>query len=333
MTWKSALRSAEAVIRRAERESLKRQRELERKRKHLEKMQELERAEYEVQVYENSIDVICSYHKECSDDWDWETIKNSAPPLKPNKSNKNEYRAQSAFESFKPNIMHKLLKNVEIKRHNLEKRVEEGRQSDEDRYQKETEEFAQNYSEWELSHSLSTKILAGDIQACADAIDQVDIFNEFCKNGSKVVSTINEENLLEVTFLVNGEDVIPSEKKTLLASGKLSVKKMTKSAFYELYQDYVCSITLRIAREIFALLPAHMIILTAEGEQLNTKTGYIETQPIVSVAIPRETLNSLNLSMLDPSDSMDNFIHRMKLLKTKGFQPIERLSSTEIFSS
>ena len=110
MTWKSALRSAGAAIRRAERESLKRQRELERKRKHLVKMEELERAEYEVQVYENNIDVICSYHKECSDDWDWETINNSDPPIKPKKSNKNEYLAQSAFESFKPNIMDKLLK-------------------------------------------------------------------------------------------------------------------------------------------------------------------------------------------------------------------------------
>lgn len=58
MGWKGTLRSIRAAQRRAEREAQRRRRELERQRKQLEKMRELERAAYEVQVYENYIDLL-----------------------------------------------------------------------------------------------------------------------------------------------------------------------------------------------------------------------------------------------------------------------------------
>jgi hypothetical protein len=108
---------------------------------------------------------------------------------------------------------------------------------------------------------------------------------------------------------------------------------MTKSNFYELYQDYVCGAVLRVARELFALLPIEMVLVTATGTLLNTQTGHMEEQPILSVAMPRKTLEKLNLDMIDPSDSMSNFIHRMKFMKTKGFAKVERISPEELQSS
>jgi hypothetical protein len=43
------------------------------------------------------------------------------------------------------------------------------------------------------------------------------------------------------------------------------------------------------------------------------------------VKIYRETLSRLNLDAIDCSDAMQNFEHRMKFLKTAGFQPVEKL--------
>jgi len=105
---------------------------------------------------------------------------------------------------------------------------------------------------------------------------------------------------------------------------------MPKTKYYELYQDYVCGAVLRVARELFALFPIEMIIVTAVAELLNTKTGHLEIQPILSVVIPRETINKLNFELIDPSDSMGNFLHQMKFLKTKGFQPVREIHSSEI---
>ena len=171
------------------------------------------------------------------------------------------------------------------------------------------------------------------MDAYTDAIGHADPFSELNQFGSKIDFKVNTNSQVEVTLNVNGEDIVPSEIKTLLQSGKLSVKKMTKSRFYELYQDYVCSSALRIARELFALLPIETANVTAVGKLLNTKTGYMEEQPILSITIPRETLSRLNFDLLDPSDSMDNFLHKMKFSKTKGFQPIERILHSNLNSS
>jgi len=330
MGWKGTLRSISAAQRRAEREALKRQRELERQQKRLEKMQELERASYEVQVYENYIEILTSIQKDCSDPWNWESIQSMPPPDEPTKTNTNEKLAQSNLDAYKPGFGDRMLKRVDTKRNELAVAVEDGRKKDEQAYQDAFVEYKQAYSDWEAIRELATRILSGDIDAFTDAIRQADPFSEISQLGSAIRFTVNEDFLVEATIHVNGEDVIPNETKTLLKSGKLSVKKTTKTKFYELYQDYVCGAVLRVARELFALLPIEMAIVTAVGELLNTKTGHMEEQPILSVAIPRQTLSKLNFDMLDPSDSLDNFLHRMKFLKTKGFQAIERIQPSDI---
>jgi len=103
-----------------------------------------------------------------------------------------------------------------------------------------------------------------------------------------------------------------------------------KSKFYEIYQDHVCSCILRVSRELFALLPIEVVIVTAMSDILNTQTGHMEEKPIVSVAFPKKTIESINFDMIDPSDSMTNFVHRMNFKKTKGFEAVERLTFDEL---
>lgn len=100
---------------------------------------------------------------------------------------------------------------------------------------------------------------------------------------------------------------------------------MTKSNYNELYQDYVCSVVLRIAREIFALVPINEIVITAKDEMLDSKTGYKNLEIILSVFIVRNTIESLNLNNIDPSDSMQNFIHNMNFKKTTGFSSVKQV--------
>jgi hypothetical protein len=87
---------------------------------------------------------------------------------------------------------------------------------------------------------------------------------------------------------------------------------------------------LRVARETFALLPVEIVIVTAMGEVLNSATGHVEELPILSAAIPRATLQRLNFAMLDASDSLRNFVHRMDFKKTRGFVPVNRIEPGEL---
>jgi hypothetical protein len=101
---------------------------------------------------------------------------------------------------------------------------------------------------------------------------------------------------------------------------------MPQGQFSELYQDYICGCVLRVANETFALLPFETVIVTAVGDVLNTQSGHVEVKPLLSVVIPRGTLEKLNLDGIDPSDSMRNFVCRMDFKKTKGFMAVDRIA-------
>lgn len=330
MGWKGTLRSIQAAQRRAEREAQRRRRELERQRKQLGKMQELERAAFEFQEHENYIALLLSVHKESSEVWDWEAIYSSEPPAKPTQSHDHEKSAWAKYAGFKPGVFDKLLERTEAKRDKLLDTVEEARRTDEREYQEALQAYEQEYSDWETTRELAGKILAGDPETYLDAIRQTDPFSDISELGSSIGFRAENGRLVEATLHVNSEQVVPSEAKSLLKSGKLSVKSMPKGRFYELYQDYVCGCVLRVARELFALLPIEMVMVNAMGSLLNTQTGYMEEKPILSVAIPRKTLEGLNIDMLDPSDSMSNFVHRMAFKKTKGFGTVEALTPSDL---
>jgi hypothetical protein len=206
----------------------------------------------------------------------------------------------------------------------------EAKKIDEREYQESLRAYEQEHRDWEAACELASQVLSGNPEAYLDAIRQTNPFSDIAELGSSVEFQVYGEFLVEAILHVQGEDVIPSEVKSLLKSGKLSVKQMPKSKFYELYQDYVCGCVLRIARELFALLPIKMVTVNAVGELLNTETGYKEMKPILSVAIPQETLRNLNLEMIDPSDSMGNFVYRMAFKKTKGFQAVEAIKPSEL---
>jgi hypothetical protein len=102
---------------------------------------------------------------------------------------------------------------------------------------------------------------------------------------------------------------------------------MAKGKFNEVYQDYVCSCVLRVANEIFSVIPDSKVVVTAVDELLNSKTGHLEESPILSVCVSMHTLESLNMDAIEPSDSMNNFIHNMSFKKTKGFEAVSSVDT------
>ena len=329
-TWRGVARTLAAAQRRSEREAARQQRELEKQQKLYDKMHELERAAYEVELYENHIEVLSSVHKDCGEELQWEKIKEDNPPTKPTRSSNHENKAQSTLDNYSPGLTDKLFRRVESKKAELEKAIEDARTRDGQEYQDAVKEYEQMYADWEASRELASSILDGNIDAYVEAIKETDPFSEIKHLGSSIEFKALDIHIIEATLHVNNDIVIPREVKSLLRSGKLSIKDMTKSKFYELYQDYVCGCALRIARELFALLPIEMAIINTVGMILNAKTGHMEEQPILSVAIPGQTLSTLNFDSLDPSDSMENFVHNMKFRKTKGFDAVKRIQTSDL---
>lgn len=346
MGWKSVARSfgvpttTRGVIRRMgassrsssswERDARRRQRELERQQKELTKMQELERARYEVNVYENYIEVIRSIHKECGDSWNWTELQASNPPHKPQLKNENELAAQKKHDGYVPSFLDKLFHRINKKRAAFKKEIEKAKESDQFVYKSALSEYEEEYQEWTKVTDLARRICSDDLNAYDETIKQINPFEEIEKIGSSISFDCKSKDLVTCNLQVPDEKIIPKEAKSLLKSGKLSVKQIPQNKYYDLYQDYVCGCVLRIAREAFALLPIEMIIVNAKGNWLSKKTGHIENVTILSAAMPRKTIESLNFDSIDPSDSMRNFLHKMDLKKGQGFNPVEDIKPEEL---
>lgn len=329
MGYKGTIRGVGSAIRAIERESRRRQRELERQQKEAARMQELERAAYEVEVYENYINVISSIHKEYGDVYDWEKIKSSNPPIEPKHKNKHEHEAQKALNSYSPSFSDKIFKKIEKKIARFKEDLEKAKELDKAEYEKALEEYKKDYEEWKTLNDMAKRLCSGDYEIYPEVIKFINPFEEISEYGSEIKFQVINKDFIVADVKVREKDVIPTEVKSLLKSGKLSMKTMPKTKFNELYQDFVCGVSLRVAKELFALLPIEKTVINAICSMLNTKTGHMEDMPILSVYFPKETLVSLNFDMIDPSDSMENFVHRMNFKMSQGFNPIEKLNPSE----
>lgn len=324
MGWKGTLRSVNATVNKIERESKKRERELEKRRKNLQKMEELEQASFEVEEYENYIDNIKSLHKEFSQKINWEELINKEKPSKP-KFNEEKIKSLTyEVENYKGTFFQRLFNTVEKNKQKLERNILQLKKEEELKYKEELKDYDLLLLKIEKDKKDAEKVIKHDETTISNLINEINPFEEIDKLGTKIKFFFSN-GILNVDLNVHSTNIIPSETKSLLKSGKLSTKKMTKGNYNELYQDYVSSAVLRVAREIFNLFPLNEIIVTAKDELLNSKTGHKELEPILSVYIVRNTFENLNLNNIDPSDSMENFIHNMNFKKTIGFLSVDKV--------
>jgi hypothetical protein len=77
-------------------------------------------------------------------------------------------------------------------------------------------------------------------------------------------------------------------------------------------------------------LPVGSVLVHVVGDLLNTSTGNIDSEAILSVLLVRKTMTKLKFATLDASDSMNNFVHRMSYHKTKGFLAVTPIDPSEI---
>ena len=340
------------------REAKRVQREIERKQKEIDRLNELQRAALEVQAYENYINRLQSIHKDCADVHNWLEIATSAPPLevKPDGPpiqrtvdpvHDEEKYYTNLIDNYKPNFFARLFKWDKRKLKKWNSLLESGRLADEQKtlnlqkaareeYENATQKYQadcvsarKEFEEALEAHKrlieLARRINSGDTDAYAIVLEDLDPFNEISEFGSDIDCTICSPKRAKAVITVHDDTVIPKQAKSLLKSGKLSVKDLPVGRFNEIYQDYVCSASLRIARDLFAILPFDEIIVTTTGRYLDKSTGNEEEGPILSVLFDRPMFMKLNFDALDPSDSMSNFKCNMAFKKNQGMVGTEEI--------
>jgi hypothetical protein len=319
---RATLRSIQAAHRKQEREAQRRRRDLERQAKEQAKLSALEQARLEVEMYENRLDVLLSIHKQQGEILDWSLIEASLPPPRPSRACHHELRTKlQLITSPAPNP----------EEHSTA--LQSACLLDEMAFQAEEQAYLEALSQWTDMKDLARRIRRGDPKAYTEAMTELSPLAELSDLGSSMHFTVHNLDLIICEVDLNGVSAIPPETKSLTSSGKLSVKTMPRGRFHGLYQDYVCGCVLRVCREVFALLPANLVLITAFVDWVDSSTGGSSRQPILSVALPRDQVSSLDFEALDPSDSVENFLHRGDFKasrKAEAFQPITPLTPGDL---
>ena len=289
-------------------------------------------------------ETLLTIHQDASEDVDWVFAANEPIPeppsiIPPARLTTYQDEAQLALDTYQPSQIDRLFGKPGARQKQLAAAIDEAKIRDEERYRirlqeidQQNREYEQHVQEWQARVEFAGRVLEREVDAWHDVMsDQLDLFYEMRGLGESV-DFLMMPHCIYATLQTHKEEKIPQDELQYLASGRTSYRPMSKTRFYEVYQDYVCGATVRVAREIFAFLPVPQVIVTAVIPTYNKQTGQPINSPVLSVHFTRETMQLINWRHVDPSESLNNFQHRMDFKKLKGLQPIEPIRLDEDLS-
>lgn len=250
-------------------------------------------------------------------------IANEEEPVAPKNNEENENIAKLALSNYTVAFWHKWFGIESRIRNRLAAALVNAKNQDNKISTEKQRDFQKQKQDWTERKAIADNIVDNE-KVMADTLEKYLQIGDLTI-GRNVSFDVSDNKEIDVNLqILPYEKVIPEEEYGLRQSGMLSTKKMPKGKGMELYQDHVCSAMIRLAREIFGILPVESLRINALLEAVDSQTGHLEYQVVVSAILVRDTLNTLNLNRLDPSDSLRNFVHTMKFKKIKGFEKVEK---------
>lgn len=147
---------------------------------------------------------------------------------------------------------------------------------------------------WKYYKSVAGKILKGDIDTYLQVIEDVRPLDDLVSFGGNFEFGTDNARYMEIEFDVMPESVLGREYSL------------------ELFCDYVCAASIRVARDIFALLPVGIIIVHA----------VLNNQTVLSVLFNRHEMNRISFRDM-PQNIIKQFKHNMK--KKIKMEPVNRV--------
>lgn len=156
---------------------------------------------------------------------------------------------------------------------------------------------------WEYCHSKAYDVLNGNIDTYLQIIQDVGPLDDLLDYGFGFECGTDDPNIMFVEFETKQEEIMPSKSS------------MEITEYNVLLQDYICSCSIRVARDIFALLPVSHVIVHAVSDG----------DTVLSVDFERRIFTKMKFQGSDASDLVEEFKCNMSFDRQTGFQPVKQL--------
>lgn len=160
-----------------------------------------------------------------------------------------------------------------------------------------------NQQAWQYYHQMASRILSGDIDAYLQLIYEVNPLDDLLAYGGQFEFGTDDPQKMEVEFVVN------------VSALSSTYSQLNCVEYNRLLQEYVCSVCIRVARDMFALLPISNAMIHAVIDDLT----------IVSVDFDRDALAKVKIGFIDPVILLSKFRNNMEFSHANGFSPVDRM--------
>ncbi len=287
------------------------------------KAQELYFAKLEVEEFESTIAALTSVHRECSAAINWHALTAHQPTVDRSESQ----RLQAQIASYQPTLWERVWKSTK-RRDQLAEALQLAEAN-------ERSAWDQAVAESNEIRQTAAAVLSGNTDLYNRVIADTECLAELEEFGCEHRGGWIDPQTAWTSMRVGGPEVVPGTSKSLTQSGKLTSKKLPANQQMEIYQDFVCGVALRVARELCAVLPLQNVFCDVRAPLFDSRTGTTSDVLVLSVLCPAEIINGvrINFARVDASDLVSSFRHEMKLTRGKGFMPVQSIMPVKALTS
>lgn len=160
-----------------------------------------------------------------------------------------------------------------------------------------------NDEEWNYLKPKAELVLNGDIDTYFQIISDMNPFSDLQELGNDFEFGSNDPRMLHVEFDIKSKKIIRD------------AKILSKEEYNLILQDYVCGVAIRVARDLFSLLPLRNVCIDV----------YHLWSCVLSVNFIRDQFMKLDFSQIDASDTIESFDNNMIFDQQNGFRKVRSL--------
>lgn len=231
ISWSTTILGAAKRVERAERAY---QRQLQTMQREYGKWVVAQQNAYQVAVFQNYVAMLTSMHRESWSEWNWWQIAATPPPPPPPRAQTNESEAVQALTSYQPSFLDQVLNSEARQREELSTPVDIARARDANEAAQREAHVAAELERWRWFYGIARGITAGDVDACAAALQYLGPFDELQAMGCSLEVGIDRPWCVQAWFGAKTPNVVPVEALSVTKTGKLSRKRVSAAQFWSL---------------------------------------------------------------------------------------------------
>jgi hypothetical protein len=305
MGWRGAVRSGFAAARAIDRANNRARREQIRADLAEIKRQELHNDAKAVARYEGLISDLTAMHRRPVVKIDW-----NAESLAKVEFYEDLNQLKHEIENFRPSLIQKLIGGT--------KKALAKKQA---RYAKALEDYQFAVEAAGERRELARLVLKKDPTAMAKAFDLYEVVSSDPGLGDHFALRI-VAGVATVELDAHEFADMPTDEYRLLKSGRASVNALSESRRNKIHLENVCSASLRVAAEVFGLLPVDTVTVHVRSDLLDKSTGRENEKSIAKIHFVRETMDAMDLERVDPVLAVKRFVHEFNFHRKTGFSEL-----------